>query len=57
MTEREITAALLTANADRCDPPLFETEVRRIAASIAHYAPSVRFTELPKPLPAVEIHR
>ncbi|MDP8950758.1 MAG: bifunctional DNA primase/polymerase, partial [Actinomycetota bacterium] len=31
--------ALLRINAERCDPPLEEDEVRRIAASVARYAP------------------
>jgi hypothetical protein len=33
----EIEAQLLTDNARRCDPPLHETEIRKIAASIARY--------------------
>lgn len=35
-----ITAALLIDNAHRCRPPLPEAEVRRIAASVARYAPA-----------------
>jgi hypothetical protein len=33
-----VLAALHEANAERCDPPLDEGEVRRIAASVARYA-------------------
>jgi len=36
----EILAALLVVNAKRCDPPLDEGEVRRIAASLAAYEPT-----------------
>jgi len=39
MTEDEIGAALLVANAARCEPRLAEDEVRRIAASISHKEP------------------
>lgn len=39
MTKAEILAALLAANRGRCRPPLEESEVRRIAASIARYPP------------------
>ena len=39
MSQPEITAALLRANADRCVPPLAPREVERIAASIARYEP------------------
>ncbi len=35
----EIGAALLAVNEGRCDPPLGEEEVRRIASSVARYAP------------------
>jgi hypothetical protein len=37
MTGEEIAAALLVVNDNRCDPPLPESEVKRIAASVAHY--------------------
>src|SRR5213082_683378 len=40
MTEREIAAALLAVNEGRCDPPLDEAEVRRIATSVARYDPT-----------------
>lgn len=39
MGEAEILAAIRETNRSRCVPPLSETEVRRIAASIARYAP------------------
>ena len=35
-----IEAALLKVNAEQCDPPLSEDEVKAIAASVAQYAPS-----------------
>jgi hypothetical protein len=38
--ETTIAAALLTENAQRCDPALSAIEVRRIAASIARYIPA-----------------
>ncbi len=39
MTEDEIAAALLAVNGNRCKPPLAEDEVRKIAKSVASYAP------------------
>lgn len=39
MTEQAIVAALLETDAQACRPPLGEREVRRIAASVARYAP------------------
>lgn len=36
----EIEAALLALNAQRCDPPLDESEVRKIAHSAARYEPA-----------------
>jgi len=39
MTEGEIAAFLAVVNEGRCDPPLPDEEVRKIAASIARYAP------------------
>jgi putative DNA primase/helicase len=39
LTQSEIEAALLAANRERCIPPLPETEVLRIARSIARYPP------------------
>ncbi|MBA2757369.1 MAG: bifunctional DNA primase/polymerase [Chloroflexi bacterium] len=41
MTADEITTALLGVNA-RCDPPLSDSEVRAIAASVGRYAPGER---------------
>jgi putative DNA primase/helicase len=40
MTEREILAALLVVNADRCEPPLDEGEVEEVARKICRYAPA-----------------
>lgn len=39
MAEPEILAAILQTNRTRCQPPLAETEVRKVAASISRYAP------------------
>lgn len=39
MTPEEIEAALLVVNAGRCNPPLAENEVRRIASSVGSYEP------------------
>ena len=44
-----ITAALLTENARRCDPPLPETKVRDIARSISRYAPAAETATDPDP--------
>jgi len=38
--EEEMFAALAVSNARRCDPPLEEEEVRKIAASVARYEPT-----------------
>ncbi|MCK9497121.1 MAG: bifunctional DNA primase/polymerase [Dehalococcoidia bacterium] len=38
-THAAIEAALLAENAERCNPPLADDEVRKIAASVARYAP------------------
>ncbi len=40
MTEEAILAALLEENQRRCDPPLPEVQVRKIARSIGRYPPS-----------------
>lgn len=40
-TETAILAALQAENRNRCDPPLSDSEVAGIAASIGHYAPAV----------------
>lgn len=37
MGEAAIVAALAAENAEKCDPPLGEQEIRRIAASVARY--------------------
>lgn len=39
MSFQEMEAALLQANADRCDPPLPQSEVQHIARSVARYEP------------------
>ena len=39
MSQEEILSALVRANQDRCNPPLKDREVQRIAASIARYEP------------------
>jgi hypothetical protein len=39
--EAAILAALLAENAERCDPPLPEAEIARIARSVSRYAPAV----------------
>src|SRR5262245_47392738 len=36
----EIEAALLVTNNKRCDPPLAEDEIRKIAASVRRYKPA-----------------
>lgn len=46
MSQAAIESALLAENSTRCDPPLPEDEVRRIAASVAHYAPAPGETDL-----------
>ena len=38
MAKEAIFAALRIDNSKRCDPPLAETEVAKIAASVAQYA-------------------
>jgi hypothetical protein len=42
MTAEEIEAALLAVNAGRCNPPLPENEVRRVASSVGSYEPGGR---------------
>lgn len=52
MTQVEMEAALLVANADRCHPPLPEDEVRTVARSISRYAPAPSPSPIrPDPLP------
>ena len=41
LAQEAITAALLIQNRERCEPPLDEGEVERIAASIGRYEPEV----------------
>jgi hypothetical protein len=36
----EIKAALLVSNSKRCDPPLAEDEVRKVASSVCRYKPA-----------------
>ncbi len=40
LSHTELEAVLLTMNRDRCRPPLFADEVRKIAGSIARYQPA-----------------
>ncbi len=40
MSHAAIVAALLEENDARCDPPLPETEVRKVAESVSRYAPA-----------------
>jgi putative DNA primase/helicase len=40
MGAEEIEAALLVTNSKRCDPPLAENEVRKIASSVCRYKPA-----------------
>ena len=40
MGAEEIEAALLVTNNKRCDPPLAEDEVRKIASSVCRYEPA-----------------
>jgi hypothetical protein len=59
MSREAIEAALLEENRRRCDPPLTDTEVRSIAASISSYEPGRKneeqraadFEDWPKPEP------
>jgi putative DNA primase/helicase len=45
MTHDAIEAALLAENEARCDPPLGEVEVAKIADSVAGYAPNAKASE------------
>ncbi len=54
MTQTEIEAALVTINKERCQPPLDESEVSRIAGSVSHYAP---MTTIPLTKPVPEQHQ
>ena len=54
MSEQAITAALLAENIARCDPPLPEAEVERIARNVARYPAEVEITESwEPPLPLI----
>jgi hypothetical protein len=60
LAKEEIAAALLAVNQQRCEPPLPEAEVRRIAESVARYAPAsiaspATPTDAPQLLTAAEI--
>ena len=48
MGQEEIVAALLVMNRKRCDPPLPESEVRSIAASVCRYTPNASEAYLPR---------
>lgn len=41
-SQEEIEAALLTANQKRCNPPLTDRQVRKIARSVSRYTPAVQ---------------
>jgi hypothetical protein len=49
MSEEAMYAALLVENQERCDPPLAEADIRRIAHSIARYDPEPDVRAMPKP--------
>ena len=46
MSQEAIEAALLVENTKRCDPPLPEQELRRIARSVARYRPAQEMGEI-----------
>lgn len=48
-----IAAALLTENGERCDPPLSESDVSRIAASVSRYEPA-EGPDAPGPFPRTD---
>ena len=54
-SEAAIAAALHETNAERCDPPLDDKEVDRIAASIARYAPAASATIAAPPLDGADV--
>ena len=47
MSETEILAALSVVNQERCQPPLSDDEVAKIAHSMARYAPEETPTTAP----------
>jgi hypothetical protein len=49
MTAAEIEQALSAVNQRRCDPPLHESEVSRIAASVSRYQPAAQGTSTGEP--------
>ena len=53
MTEAAIRAALQAENRERCEPPLPDEEVERIAKSVARYAPAADGPAVLQPLPQV----
>ena len=57
MDENAILAALLEENAAKCDPPLPEHEVRKIAHSVARYPPETpqEESDLPAEAPETDI--
>jgi len=46
MTEEEICAALMEVNSGRCDPPLLDAEVERVASSVGGYTPAPQASTL-----------
>jgi hypothetical protein len=52
MSQESIDAALLTENQKRCDPPLDEDEVHRIAESVSRYEPGNSRTSAPSGWPS-----
>jgi len=46
MSEKEMLAALMVVNEERCDPPMPESQVEKIAKSVASYAPEVASARL-----------
>jgi putative DNA primase/helicase len=46
LNKEELLAKLLVINTQRCDPPLDDTEVARIAGSVARYEPRRQLTDL-----------
>jgi len=56
-TQQGIEAALLAENSARCSPPLSENEVRKIAESVARYAPAKTLGPKISPGPQSEPNR
>ena len=58
LSEYEIESSLIAINRQRCQPPLAESEVRRIAKSVGRYSPTAavrlesRIEDPPEPEPA-----